>query len=137
MKETRMKKICMSINFGLFAKTRDRTKWWNKKNRTNNGMKWNNHTRCYSVHILLYFLLQHVWWHQEDLYNRFSFHSIFRSVFEHEPFIGLWYSQTYAYVMSLFTHNVFTLLLYICGAIFFFVFLINVFNKEFNYMENC
>jgi hypothetical protein len=33
-------------------------------------------------------------------------------------------------------YNVFTLLIYLCGTIFVFVFLVNVFNKEFNYMNN-
>jgi hypothetical protein len=36
----------------------------------------------------------------------------------------------------MFTHDVFMLLIYFCGVIFVFVYLVNVFNKEFIYMFN-
>jgi hypothetical protein len=60
MEETRVKIfIYVKTNLGVFAKTRNRTKD-EIKNRTNNGIKWNNHRRRYREHILLYFLFQRV-----------------------------------------------------------------------------
>jgi hypothetical protein len=45
MEETQVKKLYIDTNLGGFVKTRNRTKG-GIKNRTNNGRKWNNHTRC-------------------------------------------------------------------------------------------
>jgi hypothetical protein len=43
MEETRVKKMYIDTNLGVFVKTRNKMKD-GIKNRTNNGMKWNNHT---------------------------------------------------------------------------------------------
>jgi glucan phosphoethanolaminetransferase (alkaline phosphatase superfamily) len=51
-------------------------------------------------------------------------------------YISTEYQYVNKWLASLFTHNVFKLLIYLCGAIFVFVFLVNVFNKEINYMIN-
>jgi hypothetical protein len=87
MEETQVKVFVYRRDLGEFANTRNRTKD-RIKNRMNNIMKRSNHTKCHRVHIQLYFILQQVWWHLEDLYSlicqwtlHFLFRPIFRSVF--------------------------------------------------------
>jgi hypothetical protein len=50
MEETRLKKIVCRHKPWEFVKTRNRAKE-GIKNRTNNEMDWNNHTKSYRVHI--------------------------------------------------------------------------------------
>jgi hypothetical protein len=143
MEETQVKKkLYIHANLGVFANTRNRTKD-RIKNRTNNIMKRSNHTKCHRVHTRLYFIFQQVWWHK-DLYSlicQWTLHVLFRPIFRSVFYMSLptiikSLLNVNKWLESLFTHNVFTLPIYLCSAIFVFVFLVNVFNKEFNYMNN-